>query len=71
MKILISKVKGQRIELIDGIKIWASNESWVLIRPSGTEPIFRIFTEAKNEKNAKELAEKYKIIINRTIKEIK
>jgi len=71
LEILVSKIKGQRIELIDGLKIWTSNESWVLIRPSGTEPIFRIFAEANDEKNALELAKKYKTIINQIVKEIK
>ena len=71
LEIIVSKIKGQKIELIDGLKIWASNKSWVLIRPSGTEPIFRIFAEANDEKNALKLAKKYKTIINQTIKEIK
>ncbi len=71
LEAIINKTKGQKNDLIDGIKIWASDESWVLIRPSGTEPIFRIFVEAKNEKDALELAKKYKIIINQIIDEIK
>ncbi|WP_456368900.1 phosphoglucosamine mutase [Geoglobus sp.] len=37
---------GARIDFEDG---------WLLIRPSGTEPIARIFAEAKSEKRAKEL----------------
>ncbi len=71
LEILISKIKGQKIELIDGLKIWTSDESWVFIRPSGTEPILRIFAEANDEKNALELMKKYKTIINQTIKKIK
>ncbi|AIY90110.1 phosphoglucosamine mutase [Geoglobus acetivorans] len=39
---------GARIDFEDG---------WLLIRPSGTEPIARIFAEAKDEKKAKELLE--------------
>lgn len=41
-------VDGARIDFEDG---------WVLIRPSGTEPIARIFAEAKSEERAKELYE--------------
>ena len=33
---------------IDGIKLVAGDGSWVLIRPSGTEPIFRVYTEAQS-----------------------
>lgn len=31
---------------IDGTKLIADDGSWVLIRPSGTEPIFRVYAEA-------------------------
>ena len=31
---------------IDGTKLVAQDGSWVLIRPSGTEPIFRVYAEA-------------------------
>jgi phosphomannomutase len=33
---------------IDGTKLVAADGSWVLIRPSGTEPIFRVYTEASS-----------------------
>ncbi|ADB57348.1 phosphoglucosamine mutase [Archaeoglobus profundus] len=40
----------------DGARI-DYEDSWILIRPSGTEPIVRIFAEAKSKKKAKELVE--------------
>lgn len=45
---------GLKIDTIDGVKIWYE-DGWVLIRPSGTEPIFRIFAEAKRQEKAEEL----------------
>ena len=42
----VSTVDGVRMELEDG---------WVLIRPSGTEPILRITVEARSDKRAEEL----------------
>jgi phosphomannomutase/phosphoglucomutase len=44
-------------ELIDGVKL-RSSRGWVLLRPSGTEPIFRVFAEAKTENDAKSLVDK-------------
>ncbi|MCD6447972.1 MAG: hypothetical protein J7L58_02865, partial [Thermoplasmata archaeon] len=35
----------------------------VLIRPSGTEPIIRIYAEAKSQKIAEKMAEKYRKIV--------
>jgi len=34
-----------RIVTIDGVKCYASDGSWVLVRPSGTEPVVRIYGE--------------------------
>ncbi|HID16379.1 MAG TPA: phosphoglucosamine mutase, partial [Candidatus Atribacteria bacterium] len=63
MKKMLSRVKSEeavKIETIDGIKIWKDEDKWVLIRPSGTEPIIRIYAEAKSDKEARELVERYK-----------
>jgi alpha-D-glucose phosphate-specific phosphoglucomutase len=33
----------------DGVKFLLDDESWVLVRPSGTEPLFRVYAEAREE----------------------
>jgi len=48
-----------RILEIDGIRADFEN-SWVLVRPSGTEPIVRITVEAKTKKRTAELLEQLK-----------
>ena len=47
------KVSGKNFR--DGFKFLFSDESWLLIRPSGTEPLLRIYAEASTVKNAKQL----------------
>ncbi|HTX60777.1 MAG TPA: phosphoglucosamine mutase, partial [Methanobacterium sp.] len=44
------------VDTKDGVKIF-TDEGWVIIRPSGTEPIFRCFSEAQNEEEAMKMAE--------------
>lgn len=44
------------VDTTDGVKI-IKDEGWVIIRPSGTEPIFRCFAEAKTHEEAQEMAE--------------
>ncbi|MGD0202365.1 MAG: phosphoglucosamine mutase [Candidatus Bathyarchaeia archaeon] len=56
---LYAEVKGENISTIDGVKIWFSDNSAILIRPSGTEPVFRLYAEAKNEEKALKLVEDY------------
>ncbi|MEO0473248.1 MAG: phosphoglucomutase/phosphomannomutase family protein [Bacteroidota bacterium] len=36
----------QRIETIDGFKFYFDDDTWTMIRPSGTEPVLRIYSEA-------------------------
>ncbi|HJH30658.1 MAG TPA: phosphoglucosamine mutase, partial [Methanosarcinaceae archaeon] len=43
-----------KVDTMDGVKIWY-DDGWVLIRPSGTEPIIRIFAESKTKAKAEEL----------------
>ncbi len=50
------KEKFPDANFTDGARI-DYEDCWILIRPSGTEPIVRIFAEAKSKKKAKELVE--------------
>jgi phosphomannomutase len=43
------------IKDFDGIKIICEDESWLMFRASGTEPIIRIYSEAKSKTRAKKL----------------
>lgn len=57
---LIEKADAPEVETIDGVKLKYNDGSWVLVRPSGTEPIFRIYSEAENQVDANVLANENK-----------
>ncbi|MEM3109234.1 MAG: phosphoglucosamine mutase, partial [Candidatus Bathyarchaeia archaeon] len=57
---MASIVKASRLETIDGVKAWFEDGSWILIRPSGTEPIIRIFAEAPTMEKARSLVDEYR-----------
>jgi phosphomannomutase / phosphoglucomutase len=59
LKKLMLEVKGMNINTIDGVKIWFDDKRAILIRPSGTEPIFRLYAEAKTENKAQKLVKEY------------
>lgn len=66
-KIKISKQllgkKVERVNRLDGIKIIADSH-WLMFRASGTEPIVRIYAEAKTKKKADKLIRQGKKILN-------
>ncbi len=57
------------INLLDGLKI-DTEQTWVHMRKSNTEPILRIMAEAPTEEEAKNLAESYKQEIQELAKKL-
>ena len=55
----VSKQAGGKMERIDGFKFWVDEHSWVLVRPSGTEPVIRIFVESDVVEKADSLLKKF------------
>ncbi len=53
-----SRYSGERVNDIDGIKI-DFKQNWVHLRKSNTEPIIRIYTEAKSMAEAEALAKRF------------
>jgi phosphomannomutase/phosphoglucomutase len=51
--------KDGKVNSIDGMRIDFADNSWVIVRASGTEHYLRVFAEAKSEARAKALMEKY------------
>ena len=51
------KYKNEEVTTIDGVKIDFA-ENWVHLRKSNTEPIIRIYTEAKSQVEADDLADR-------------
>jgi phosphomannomutase len=46
----LAEVKG-----FDGVKFVAQDGSWLMLRGSGTEPILRIYAEAKSDSDVRKL----------------
>jgi phosphomannomutase/phosphoglucomutase len=67
---LSEQVKGENVSTIDGVKIWFSDASAILIRPSGTEPVFRLYAEAKNQEKALKLVEDYSSSLKKILETI-
>ncbi|MCQ2972986.1 MAG: phosphoglucosamine mutase [archaeon] len=52
----IQETTDYEVDTTDGVKIFKDG-GWVIIRPSGTEPIFRSYSEGNSQEQADEIAE--------------
>jgi phosphomannomutase len=53
-----AEIGGQKVGEIsqrDGVKYVMADDSWLLIRPSGTEPVLRVYVEGRNQEMVKAL----------------
>lgn len=54
LKTLLGR-KVVEVKDFDGVKLVCEDESWLMLRPSGTEPLVRAYSEAKSPQQAKQL----------------
>ena len=57
------KYKVLRVETIDGFKFFFDENKWLMIRPSGTEPVLRTYSEAETQEIALDIREGADMII--------
>ncbi|MCX5797138.1 MAG: phosphoglucomutase/phosphomannomutase family protein [Elusimicrobia bacterium] len=70
IKKLPKKILGaeiQSLSQIDGLKIILAGDQWLLMRPSGTEPLMRVYAETDSAKRTAELLELAKKWIGPTL----
>jgi phosphomannomutase len=53
----IAGLSVKDINRVDGIKLYLEEGSWVLLRPSGTEPLIRVYLETNSPAKMAQLAE--------------
>jgi phosphomannomutase len=57
------------VDTTDGVKVILDG-GWVLVRPSGTEPLVRVFGEARSEDEARRIVEQAKGQVEKLAKEL-
>ncbi len=53
---------GVEAQTLDGLKLVMDDRSWLLLRPSGTEPLLRVYAEAQSPARLKELLKKGRLL---------
>jgi alpha-D-glucose phosphate-specific phosphoglucomutase len=65
-KLAPDSLAGQKITgrvTVDGLKLVLESGAWVLIRPSGTEPLFRVYVEANSIEEMRKLQAEIKGVL--------
>jgi phosphomannomutase/phosphoglucomutase len=70
LEALRGAVEAPEVGTIDGVKLGYDDGSWVLFRPSGTEPVFRIYAEAGSPERVAELVDEHKALIASVIESL-
>jgi phosphomannomutase len=55
-----SEVAGMKVKEVgrkDGVKLYLEEDSWVLLRPSGTEPLVRVYLETNTPEKVSQIAQ--------------
>ena len=54
---MVTGIGVEKIDTTDGVKYYLEDGSWLLVRPSGTEPVLRVYAEAPNQEGLDALLE--------------
>ncbi|MGI0149560.1 MAG: phosphoglucosamine mutase [Thermoplasmata archaeon] len=68
LQAIVELAKGRKVDTTDGVKILESDGA-VLVRPSGTEAIFRVYAEARTPARAEALAQEGVELITKALGE--
>ena len=55
-----------KVDSYDGVKYHLADDSWLLIRPSGTEPVLRVYAEGNSREAVKAMLEAGQRLVNLT-----
>jgi phosphomannomutase len=59
-----------KVSLLDGIKVYLAPDSWLLIRPSGTEPLLRLYSESAQAELADAMLADAKVTVESIVKDL-
>jgi phosphomannomutase / phosphoglucomutase len=63
IKACISHGNPKKVETLDGVKIWIDEDTWIMVRPSGTEPLIRMYGESSDKSLLDSKVDEYRRLV--------
>jgi phosphomannomutase len=60
-------IQVSTVNTMDGIKLILKDGGWLLIRPSGTEPLLRIYGESTDKEKLRAILEQGKNLVSKAL----
>jgi phosphomannomutase/phosphoglucomutase len=57
----------KKVETLDGAKIWIDEDTWLMVRPSGTEPLIRMYAESTDRSLLDSKVDEYRRLVQSKI----
>jgi phosphomannomutase/phosphoglucomutase len=57
----------RNVETLDGAKVWIDEETWLMVRPSGTEPLIRMYAESTDKSLLDSKVDEYRRLVQSKI----
>jgi len=68
MKALKARLQGLISSNLDGIRVDLEGRGWFLVRASGTEPLLRLYVEAKTENQVQDILDEFRPLVLMTVR---
>ncbi len=63
----VSHGTPKKVETLDGAKVWIDEETWLMVRPSGTEPLIRMYAESTDKSLLDSKVDEYRRLVKSKI----
>jgi len=63
IKACIDHGSPRKVETLDGAKVWIDEDTWLMVRPSGTEPLIRMYAESTDKSLLDSKVDEYRRLV--------